>query len=69
MSRRYPFLPASGFRLERENTMTCAVLIELGPTSVGATVPDLPGCFAVGRTREEVDIAVRNRQRSIAPRQ
>jgi len=49
--------------------MTCAVLIELGPTSVGATVPDLPGCFAVGRTREEVDIAVRNRQRSIAPRQ
>ena len=34
--------------------MTYAVLIEEGPTSFGATVPDLPGCFAVGRTPEEV---------------
>ena len=33
----------------------CAVVIEEGPTSFGATVPDLPGCFAVGRTREEVE--------------
>jgi predicted RNase H-like HicB family nuclease len=31
-----------------------AVVVEEGPTSFGATVPDLPGCFAVGRTREEV---------------
>jgi len=35
--------------------MTYAVLIEQGPTSFGATVPDLPGCVAVGRTREEVE--------------
>lgn len=32
-----------------------AVVIEEGPTSFGATVPDLPGCFAVGRTREEAE--------------
>lgn len=30
-----------------------AVVIEEGPTSFGAAVPDLPGCFAVGRTRDE----------------
>lgn len=32
-----------------------AVIIEEGPTSFGATVPDLPGCFAVGRTRQEAE--------------
>jgi predicted RNase H-like HicB family nuclease len=32
-----------------------AIVIEEGPTSFGATVPDLPGCFAVGRTRAEVE--------------
>jgi predicted RNase H-like HicB family nuclease len=32
-----------------------AIVIEEGPASFGATVPDLPGCFAVGRTREEVE--------------
>ena len=31
-----------------------AVVIEKGPTSYGAYAPDLPGCFAVGETREEV---------------
>jgi predicted RNase H-like HicB family nuclease len=30
------------------------VVIEAGPTSFGAYVPDLPGCVAVGATREEV---------------
>ena len=35
--------------------MKYAVLIERGPTSFGATVPDLPGCFAVGATRGEVE--------------
>lgn len=34
--------------------MTYTVLIEKGPTSYGAYVPDLPGCVAVGETREEV---------------
>ena len=34
--------------------MKYAVIIERGPTSFGATVPDLPGCVAVGATREEV---------------
>ena len=27
--------------------MKYAVIFEQGPTSVGVTVPDLPGCFAV----------------------
>jgi predicted RNase H-like HicB family nuclease len=30
------------------------VLIERGPTSYGASVPDLPGCVAVGETLDEV---------------
>lgn len=31
-----------------------AVVIERGPRSYGAQVPDLPGCVAVGETRAEV---------------
>ena len=34
--------------------MKYAVVIEEGPTSFGAYVPDLPGCVAVGETRPEV---------------
>ena len=34
--------------------MKYTVLIEEGPTSFGAYVPDLPGCVAVGDSREEV---------------
>jgi predicted RNase H-like HicB family nuclease len=34
--------------------MRYVVVIEQGPTSFGAYVPDLPGCVAVGDTREEV---------------
>ena len=30
------------------------VVIEEGKTSYGAYVPDLPGCVAIGETREEV---------------
>jgi predicted RNase H-like HicB family nuclease len=33
--------------------MRYAVVIEKGPTSVGAYVPDLPGCVAVAVTVEE----------------
>lgn len=35
-------------------TLRYVVLVEEGPTSWGARVPDLPGCVAVGRTRDEV---------------
>ena len=35
--------------------MRYAVVIERGPTSWGASVPDLPGCVAVAYTREEVE--------------
>ena len=34
--------------------MKYTVIIEKGPTSYGAYVPDLPGCVAVADTREEV---------------
>ena len=33
--------------------MRYLVVVEQGPTSFGAYVPDLPGCVAVGETREE----------------
>lgn len=33
--------------------MRYAVILERGETSYGAYVPDLPGCVAVGETREE----------------
>ena len=34
--------------------MRYMVVVERGETSWGAHVPDLPGCVAVGETREEV---------------
>ena len=34
--------------------MRYMVVVEKGDTSWGAHVPDLPGCVAVGETREEV---------------
>ena len=33
--------------------MRYAVILEKGPESYGAYVPDLPGCVAAGKTREE----------------
>jgi predicted RNase H-like HicB family nuclease len=33
--------------------MKYAVLLEQGPSSVGVTVPDLPGCIAVAPTMDE----------------
>jgi predicted RNase H-like HicB family nuclease len=36
-----------------------AVVFEKGPTSWGASVPDLPGCIAVGGTREEAERLIR----------
>ena len=34
--------------------MRYLVVVEKGPSSFGAHVPDLPGCVAVGETKEEV---------------
>ena len=34
--------------------MKYVVVIEQGPTSFGAHVPDLPGCAAVGESKKEV---------------
>jgi predicted RNase H-like HicB family nuclease len=39
--------------------MRYLVVIEKGPTSYGAHVPDLPGCVAVGETEEEARILIR----------
>jgi len=33
--------------------MKYAVVFEQGPSSVGATVPDLPGCVAAAKTLDE----------------
>jgi predicted RNase H-like HicB family nuclease len=33
--------------------MNYVVIVEKGETSYGAYVPDLPGCVAVGETRDE----------------
>ena len=38
--------------------MEYLVVIERGPSSFGAHVPDLPGCVAVGETREEVEALI-----------
>ena len=38
--------------------MQYLVVIEQGPSSFGAYVPDLPGCVAVGETREEVTVLI-----------
>lgn len=34
--------------------MRYLVVVERGPTSFGAYVPDLPGCIAVGDSEQEV---------------
>lgn len=34
--------------------MRYAIVIERGPTSYGAYVPDLPGCVAAAETQQEV---------------
>ena len=39
--------------------MSYAIVIEKGETSYGAYVPDLPGCVAVGETKEEVEALIR----------
>jgi predicted RNase H-like HicB family nuclease len=39
--------------------MKYVVIIEKGPTSYGAYVPDLPGCIAVGESRAEVAQLIR----------
>ena len=39
--------------------MKYLVVIEKGPTSFGAYVPDLPGCVAVAKTRQRVKRLIR----------
>ena len=39
--------------------MRYAIVIEKGPTSYGAYVPDLPGCITTGSTLEETERNIR----------
>ncbi len=39
--------------------MQYLVIVEKGPSSYGAHVPDLPGCIAVGETKDEVLTLIR----------
>jgi predicted RNase H-like HicB family nuclease len=39
--------------------MRYLVVVEQGPTSFGAYVPDLPGCVASGETRDEALALIR----------
>jgi predicted RNase H-like HicB family nuclease len=41
------------------STMKYAVVIERGPTSYGASVPDLPGCVAIGSSLVDVQRLIR----------
>jgi predicted RNase H-like HicB family nuclease len=43
--------------------MRYLVVIEQGESSIGAYVPDLPGCVAVGDTREEVLASIQEKIR------
>ena len=45
--------------MDTPTPMKYVVLYEQGPTSFGASVPDLPGCVAVGRTRADVERLIR----------
>jgi len=38
-----------------ENMIPILIVIEEGESSYGAYSPDVPGCFAVGETKEEVE--------------
>src|SRR5689334_22504308 len=41
-------------RAKMKSAMKYLVVIEKGPKSFGAYVPDLPGCVAIGETRAQV---------------
>ena len=40
--------------------MSYVVIFERSEASVGAYVPDLPGCVAIGKTKEEVTELIRS---------
>jgi len=39
--------------------MECTAILERGPNNWSAYVPDLPGCVAAARTREETEQLIR----------
>ena len=55
--RRFNLSPTLGAGQVRRVQYT--IVIEKGPTSYGAYVPDLPGCIAAAETIEEVSDLIR----------
>ena len=43
----------AGLKKPEGDDMEYVVIVEQGETSVGAYAPDLPGCVAVGQSRDE----------------
>jgi len=52
--------------LQESPTSTFRVVVEQGPTSFGAYVPDLPGCVAAGETKAEALKRIREACRAVA---
>ena len=52
-------LKQAGLKPEVEDRVEYVVILERGEKSYGAYVPDLPGCVAVGATREEAARLIR----------
>jgi predicted RNA binding protein YcfA (HicA-like mRNA interferase family)/predicted RNase H-like HicB family nuclease len=48
-----------GLGIGEEMSIRYSVIYEKGPTSWGASVPDLPGCIAVGGSRQEAETLIR----------
>ena len=46
-------------RVSRRRSVEYLVVVEKGPSSYGAYVPDLPGCVAAAETRREVRKLIR----------
>ena len=52
-------LKQAGLKKQERTAMRYLVVVEKGPTSYGAYVPDLPGCVAAGDTKDEVLTLIR----------
>ncbi len=52
-------LKQAGLKKQETQSMRYLVVLENGPTSVGAYVPDLPGCVVAAATRDEALTLIR----------
>jgi hypothetical protein len=49
----------AGLKKQEQKPMKYLMILEKGATSYGTHVPDLPGCVAVGNTKDEVMTLIR----------